>query len=263
MDYSQQDTRFTYWIAGNITALVVIPMGLWIAENGLQAVKEFQPLIGALIALAAAAIAYRSMRNQQRIADRALEDTQKARAEAKQRKQVASVAALPVALARINDYASECIALLVKIFPNDLVADVSKQKWNTDDSPPNLPSGEVIGIIKECIEHTDGDIARELGNILIRLNLQHVSLMNAYRDRRRDKFPHVLYSQSISAAYLYDALDIYARTGNMLIHLADEDSKILRMDLDIASVAVILNLNRTEFETRHTFIAQRYRSKHN
>lgn len=260
MDHWRLDRWLAYWFVGTATTVITIPLLLWVWRDGEAGFYRYQTGISALVAMCAALIAYRSMLSQRRNADRQLEDARKAREDAQDRKRLASVAALPVALADVTGYAESCTRLLTEVHPIKFFQDCDfRPEWPEGQLPPPLPSGATIGTIKECVEFAPSPVALALAKLLQTLQVQHSRLEGLHADMTGRSTLEVVVVAHTIQSHLYDALELHLM-GSRLFYYARGETLEAPPPVDLpgmVSTAHINGLREPAYDGLHQLIALR------
>lgn len=164
-------------------------LSFWCAYDFL---KDWQTLIGALIALGAAWRTISVMRRQGRDEDERYRKGLK-------RKEMASRARIPDALSNICQYCRDCFKYIGQ---------------EIEDIPD--PSADSIEALKQAIEHIEDGAALRAFELVSFYQVQHVRLFNA-------KFP---LNQASKDEFMYDSVLLYAY-ANSLFDYGRNEEKVL------------------------------------
>jgi hypothetical protein len=180
---------------------------------------EYQTLLTGFIALAAAAIAYRSVREQTTQADNAFWERLK-------REELAARAVLPLTLSSLAQYAEECAQAVQSLLPSD-----PKQTWVDDRlaAIPLLPEGAIPNLTA-VIESATPTAGQRLADLVAALQVQRARLLGCV-DRRDG---HVLSAHDLLQR-LVEAGELYAGIAGAFDYARRRSNAI---DLDLTSSRV-------------------------
>lgn len=218
-------TRDRAFLYGAFSLLAAINAGGWMLATNASVhgiLKDYQSLIGALVAVAAAVIAYQNLQRSQHNADRQIADAREAREHALERKRLASTAALPVALTMIGSYATACVQALIRVrktVDNEQFAQVD---WPDGVVVPSIPDRDVLGTIKECVEYAPLPVAEALAKLFGELQVQHARLDGLYQDATERANRNVVSTLHHVDSSIIDALRLYAFAGSLFRYARGE-----------------------------------------
>jgi hypothetical protein len=185
---------FTVLLASWLGVLGPLPSGVarWI--------KDWQPSIAAVIAISAAALAYRG-------ATRQLAQNERLERKRRSRKHASVRAMLPLALSRVSEYAEKSVIALNNLIP---LCQGESLPHNSpmNDLPQPLPQ-ETLEVFAEFIEYSD-DIDASLVETMVAWIQIHNSRVRGLIRNNQDPAGEVMVLRTNIEGSIIDAASIYA-----------------------------------------------------
>lgn len=189
-----------------VALMLIVLLSIWLGIDGplrpgfWAALQNWQTLLGALVAVAAAAVAYVN-------ATRSITHGERLEARRRSRKHAAIRAVLPLALAQVSDYAERSVDTLKNLvqqcrgeaLPNGVVSRGLMQP---------LPK-DTLETLAEFIEYADGVNVRVLESTVALIQIYDSRLRGIYRDNYDPSGDHVVVRTELEGRII-DAAAIYA-----------------------------------------------------
>ena len=194
--------------------------------------NRYQTLLGGVLALAGAYLAFSAVRSQ-------IGQTERLEQERQRRETRAAQAGATHALDKITNYAAACITLI-----RDLDQDHLRGHKVPNLPVPSFPT-ETIAVLQGAVRHSSDDYAARFSDLIATSQIQHARLLGF-----REKLSKV--DGGVEDAYtdlqqnLFDAADLYVRAGALF-----EYSRELRNPLFADTDAISNALYLTHYESRN------------
>lgn len=159
--------------------------------------NRYQGLLGGILALVGAALAFVAVRAQ-------IGQTERHAQERRTRASNAARSILPPALSSITDYASQCIEQLKLLR-------ASKSIQAKDLRFPSLPA-HTIDVFKQAVEFADEKNADEFADLIAHIQVQNARLRDLINESRKRTIHPMSYQVTNT---MYDAVDLHARAGRL------------------------------------------------
>ena len=167
----------------------------------LQILYHWQTLIAGVIAFLAALWTISQIRRQIKLQKDIEEDRRK-------REELAARAALPLGLAKITEYAKDCVQLLAPLVPADTESLPAVPKGM---QPPRIPP-DAVAFLQASARYAAPDIASDIAVLLNILQVQNARL-SSLLTKEQDRQGVVLRQEVLDR--MVDAAELMARTGNL------------------------------------------------
>lgn len=219
-------------------------------------VSEFQTLLAGVIALVAALLTVRTMKQQIRQSDDHAADIRR-------RKSKAARAAMPGALSALCDYAEASAYVAVRlrraVDGNEIGRMASEEMHSI--SAPAIPQ-DAITILRECIEFSDDEPAESITKLIRTLQVQHARLQGFAADCRGENSGSVIVITTPLNAdnNVFDAAKLYASTESLFNYArAETDLAPSRLcQNDVLRALVIFHIHERDFPSVYEMISRRF-----
>ena len=225
-------------------------------SDAYRLVSEFQTLIAGVIALVAAYLTVRTMRQQIRQSDDHAADIRR-------RKSKAARAAMPGALSALCDHAEASAYVAVRlrraVDGNEIGRRASEETHSI--SALVIPQG-AITILRECIEFSDDEPAESISELIRTLQIQYARLRGIAADCRGENSGSSIVVTTLLNAdqNIFDATNLYALTESLFVYArAETDSAPSRVcQDDVLRALFILRIHEQDFPSVYEMIARRF-----
>jgi len=204
-------------------------------------IKEYQTLLAGLIALFCAAgtviAIFHQIRSRETIAE-----------QQRSRRSFATRSVLPNALTQLCSYADDSVTFMSILRREANQRRAPDQQLPGLRPPPEIPT-DSVGIIRECIEHADQEPAKEMADLLSKLQIQNTRMVGTQAQLRANILPAI---HSLDD-YLLDALEIFARASALFEYARRETDEVPNgIDYEnMTNAANLCGIREHEFRSVH------------
>ncbi|MHA1564340.1 MAG: hypothetical protein ACTSX7_03400 [Alphaproteobacteria bacterium] len=250
--------RLVRFLFGFLVGIIfAIPLALIIAACliiFLGGLKDFQPIIGSILALFAAVLTIFFINRQ-------ITQTDRHAKEQRRRRNASARAVMPLELSTLCTYAEQCAMFLAELYPapNEDGNIRAPEGWSTT-VPVVAP--EAVSVLRECIEFADEAIAHVIEDLLVKLQVQGSRLQGVRAD--------LLGTSATSSAarisrmdldtYIVDAIEVYACAALLFEYARRETDEAPRAPnlKDMATAAKLSGIRNHRFPRIHEILERRY-----
>jgi len=162
--------------------------------------NRYQTLIGGILALGGAYLAFSAVRQQ-------ISQVERHENERRERESNAARAVVTHALSKLNTYAGECVSVLRKHRPNAGHVFVSGPI-----NPPKFPH-DVIPILQNAVRYSSSEFAVQFADLIAQAQIQNSRM--SYISEKSSASPHGGATFTDLQGNIFDALDLYVRSGRL------------------------------------------------